>query len=254
MDPEGARQAERLKERWETLARSPYREFFVASHAGWRDPARREAQARQDAAVLLTAFDDSRLARSRTLEIGCGSGRLARVIAPRCAEYVGVDISPTMAAAAARACSGLRARILVGDGAALPPELNGERFDLVYSVAVFIHVEAPILRSYLESVARHLAPDGQFRFQALLDPRDPTGYAAPEGFGGSIDDAPPESSPTVARAGDLEIAPEAAALLGDDYMGRRYAVRELRELVAERFPRFALYRLDPLFGYVVASL
>ncbi|HKC77611.1 MAG TPA: class I SAM-dependent methyltransferase, partial [Gaiellaceae bacterium] len=54
----------------------------------------------------------------RTLDLGCGEGRLARDLAALGHDVVGVDASPTMIAAARAAAPGLE--LHVADAAALP--------------------------------------------------------------------------------------------------------------------------------------
>ena len=63
----------------------------------------------------------------RTLEVGCGEGRVARDLAARGHRVVALDASPTLAAAAAAADPA--GRYLAADAAALP--FPDESFDLV---------------------------------------------------------------------------------------------------------------------------
>jgi SAM-dependent methyltransferase len=81
-----------LKRQWDARARSPARDFFVASIPGWDDPEHWHAQARLDVASLLHDVPDRTAAGFDVLEIGCGVGRLAAELAPRCRTYTGVDV------------------------------------------------------------------------------------------------------------------------------------------------------------------
>lgn len=45
--------AETLKQEWEACARSPYRDFYVASHPGWDQSSAWDQQAGTDAARVL---------------------------------------------------------------------------------------------------------------------------------------------------------------------------------------------------------
>src|SRR5262245_50878197 len=94
-----------MKAEWERRARSPSREFFVASHEGWDTEAGRERQAQHDAGLFLTGVDFQTAKTQDALELGCGSGRLVPYIAPRFRTYTGFDISKTMLEAAARRCA-----------------------------------------------------------------------------------------------------------------------------------------------------
>jgi SAM-dependent methyltransferase len=259
----------RLRRAWSARASSPWREFFVASHPDWRDPARRTAQARQDLAFLLNGLAPEKLAAAEALEIGCGSGRLAVELAPRVRGYSGFDIAPAMVEVARRNLAGVaNARFALGDGASVPAELRDRRYDLVFSLAVLIHVPESVFRSYLGAMRAATAPGGQVRFQVLADPRDPDGYASPpppEPIAAPDAEAPPTpAAPAAAQAEDAApIVEEALAqtraepssdeLAGEDYLGPRYPIAALRAAVAAEFSHFTIYRVDPLFAYVVAE-
>jgi ubiquinone/menaquinone biosynthesis C-methylase UbiE len=62
----------------------------------------------------------------RTLEVGCGEGRVSRLLRQLGHQVIGVDASPVMVGAARSHPAGVPA--LVGDAAALP--FGGETFDL----------------------------------------------------------------------------------------------------------------------------
>src|SRR5262245_34043891 len=85
-----------LKRDWERRARSPSRDFFVASHPGWNDPVQWAARARIEAGALLLGMDDAALRKGHMLEIGCGVGRLAQPYLERVKSYTGIDIAEGM--------------------------------------------------------------------------------------------------------------------------------------------------------------
>jgi SAM-dependent methyltransferase len=113
--------------------------------------------------------------RPRVLDLGCGIGRVAAAVAPEAAEVLGLDLSPSMVAAArARhgaapglgfaTCSG---RDLAGIADAV--------FELVLAVDVFPYlVQAGLDGAMLAEAARVLRPGGQL---AILN------YAYGEGNG-----------------------------------------------------------------------
>jgi SAM-dependent methyltransferase len=74
---------------------------------------------------------------ARTLEIGCGEGRVARDLADRGYAVTGLDIAPSLVAAAADADP--RPEFVVGDAAALP--FADGAFDLVVSYNSLIDVD-----------------------------------------------------------------------------------------------------------------
>jgi SAM-dependent methyltransferase len=117
----------------------------------------------------------------RVLDVGCGVGRWSCRLAARGAHVTGIDISPTMIAAARRRTAAEdcapRCRFEVQDLAALAA---GEKFDLVLSVTVLQHiVDAAALRMALGRMAGHLARHGRL---VLLE-------AAPERYAPHCDSA-----------------------------------------------------------------
>ncbi|MFF3851106.1 class I SAM-dependent methyltransferase [Streptomyces sp. NPDC002328] len=93
------------------------------------DHGLRAADTRAAWASLLTAWLPS--APADVLDVGCGTGSLAELIAAAGHRVTGVDLSPRMIQRARSkvAASGLRGRFLVGD-AALPPT-GDEKFDVL---------------------------------------------------------------------------------------------------------------------------
>lgn len=93
----------------------------------------------------------------RVLEIGCGMGRL---IVPLADQYPGawfIGFDPSFS---------LLGRFdhlprNVGRTATLP----GERFDYIYSMLVFQHIDSDEKRKYIDYAFDHLNPGGRFRFQ-----------------------------------------------------------------------------------------
>jgi SAM-dependent methyltransferase len=92
----------------------------------------------------------------RTLDLGCGEGRLARDLVALGHDVVGVDLSPAMIAAAREAAPEME--LHVADAAALPFE-DGS-FDLV--VAFMSLQDADDLRGSIREAGRVLTPGGRF--------------------------------------------------------------------------------------------
>ncbi|GGQ02359.1 class I SAM-dependent methyltransferase [Streptosporangium pseudovulgare] len=90
-----------------------------------------------------------------TLDLGCGEGRVTRELAERGHRVTGVDVSPTLVAAAHRAGGG--GRYLVADAAALPFD-DGE-FDLVIAYNSLMDVDD--LPGSVREAGRVLAPGGR---------------------------------------------------------------------------------------------
>lgn len=91
----------------------------------------------------------------RTLDLGCGEGRVGRLLAERGHRVTGVDASPTLARLALDA--GGYEEVLEADAAALP--LPGAAFDLV--VAFMSLQDIDDLPGALSEAARVLEPDGR---------------------------------------------------------------------------------------------
>jgi SAM-dependent methyltransferase len=99
----------------------------------------------------------------RVLDLGTGGGHLIAVLRLRrpAAEFVGVDISPTMLAAArTRFADDPRVVIREHDLSAPLPAVG--RFDAVVSAFAIHHLEHPRKRTLLEEIFRCLASGGLF--------------------------------------------------------------------------------------------
>lgn len=96
---------------------------------------------------------------TRVLEVGCGTGAIARMLAqdPRVREVVGVDPSPLLVAKARHLAVGeKRLRFDVADGTAL--SFGASSFDTVILHRVLSHVPRP--EQVLDEAARVLRPGG----------------------------------------------------------------------------------------------
>jgi ubiquinone/menaquinone biosynthesis C-methylase UbiE len=111
-----------------------------------------------------------RPAGRRALDFGCGVGRLSAALAEHVDEVIGVDISPTMLAAARRLDrSGGRCRFVLSDATDLP-FLDDGWADIVYSSLVLQHLPRRLARGYLREFARVLAADGVAIIQVASRP------------------------------------------------------------------------------------
>ncbi|MBW8876768.1 MAG: class I SAM-dependent methyltransferase [Acidobacteria bacterium] len=101
----------------------------------------------------------------RTLEIGCGIGRMQAALAPRVAEAHGIDISPRMIEAARRRCADLpNVHLAVSSGRDLAG-FDAESLDLVLAVDSFPYIfqAGPALaEAHFHEAARVLRPGGDF--------------------------------------------------------------------------------------------
>ncbi len=159
------------------VAPDRYKEF-----GAWMGKLADEKHARQLTQKFLPALDDGKIAAAlergaRVLDLGCGEGTAARIIAAAfpAAEVVGVDISEASVAAARShpdATSLQNLQFRVGDASNLvahAPELAGQ-FDLVLSFDA-IH-DLPDPSSAMGTARALLTPDGIF---AMVDIRAQSG-------------------------------------------------------------------------------
>lgn len=95
------------------------------------------------------------------LEIGCGVGRLATVLAPSCHTWTGCDVSPRMLEYAARRLDGVpNVRFVEVTGYDLQP-VGSESVDAVYCTVVFMHLTEWDRYGYVEEAYRILRPGGR---------------------------------------------------------------------------------------------
>jgi ubiquinone/menaquinone biosynthesis C-methylase UbiE len=92
----------------------------------------------------------------RILDLGCGKGRFARILAARGARVVGLDVSESMLAAADGAGLGR----VIGSARRLPFRNAG--FDAAIAVEVFEHLEPQAIDAACDELRRVLRPGGLF--------------------------------------------------------------------------------------------
>ena len=95
------------------------------------------------------------------LEIGCGVGRVGKHLAPRCARWIGCDVSPNMLKFAAERLRDLpNVEFIELAGNDLRPIADGS-IDVVYSTVVFMHLESWDRYAYVKEAQRVLRPGGK---------------------------------------------------------------------------------------------
>jgi SAM-dependent methyltransferase len=109
----------------------------------------------------------------QALDVGCGTGSFARLLAGRCDRVLGIDLSPRMVAVA-RARSGGHPNIdyLVAD--ATTWQFPRSRFDCVASIAAAHHLP---LTPLLERLGEAVAPGGTLLVLDIYRPRSPADLA-----------------------------------------------------------------------------
>ena len=143
---------------WNSLAGSKRDAYLVVS--GYTDEDQFHADA-EDTVDILRETVGVR-ADDVFLEIGCGVGRVGRVLSPFVKEWVGCDVSSKMLRLAGRRLLGLpKARLQEISGYDLQP-IPDASVDVVYTTVVFMHLEEWDRYNYVLEAKRVLKPGGRF--------------------------------------------------------------------------------------------
>ena len=160
-----------MREFWNARAREDAY-YFVDT----RQPYRRSDHDRfWDAAQLVDhVLDGLGVALEpgdRVLEIGCGLGRITRVLAARVARVVALDVSDEMLERARELNPQLgNVDWVLGDGSTLAP-LGDSTLDACVTLVVLQHIPDPqITLSYVRELGRVLRPGGWAALQVSDDP------------------------------------------------------------------------------------
>jgi SAM-dependent methyltransferase len=147
--------------------------FFVDNRLDYRKPDldRFWRGGEEDLDKLLAALGVAVRSDDSVVEIGCGVGRLTRVLAARAADVRALDVSQRMLDVAQEHNGGLaNVTWLLGDGASLTG-VDAASADACVSHVVFQHVPDPeITLSYVREMGRVLRPGGWAAFQISNDP------------------------------------------------------------------------------------
>jgi ubiquinone/menaquinone biosynthesis C-methylase UbiE len=182
--------------------------YFVDNTRTYRDAdvERFWAQGRRNLEALLGAVGAELRPGDVVLDIGCGVGRLTRVLAEQAAHVHAIDVSAEMLDQARE----LNAHLTNvtwhhGDGTTLHP-IEDDSVDAIVSHVVFQHIPDPeITLGYVREMGRVLKPGGWAAFQISNDPdlhrvrvglrerlmaavgRAPKGQDEPEWLGSAVD-------------------------------------------------------------------
>jgi SAM-dependent methyltransferase len=148
--------------------------FFVDNRMayGRADLERFWANGERELDALLVALGETIDASADVIEIGCGVGRLTRVISARARSVRALDVSERMLELAKRHNPHLaNVDWLLGDGSSLAG-IESQSGHACISHVVFQHIPDPeITLSYVREIGRVLKPGGWAAFQISNDPR-----------------------------------------------------------------------------------
>ncbi|MDX2187058.1 MAG: class I SAM-dependent methyltransferase [Opitutaceae bacterium] len=107
--------------------------------------------------IGLTPFDI-------ILEIGCGVGRVGKLLAPQCIHWIGTDISSGMIGHARKRLEGLDNVTLIELSGVGLREIYSNSLDVVYCTIVFMHLYEWDRYTYVAEAFRTLRPGGRCFF------------------------------------------------------------------------------------------
>ena len=145
--------------------------YFVDSRQAYRSPDPERFWTGEEAVDLLLGGLGVQLAGTEVaLEIGCGLGRITRILSARAKCVVALDISEEMLARAREYNADLdNVEWLLGDGVSLTGVPDGS-VDACVSVVVLQHMPDPSLTlGYVREVGRALRPGGWAALQVSND-------------------------------------------------------------------------------------
>jgi SAM-dependent methyltransferase len=155
-------QEQRMQADWDARAREDARHYIAT---GESRGVLFELSGCRDTYRMLEDQHEWLRPEMRTLEIGCGIGRLMQYFARIFAEAHGIDVSPEMIARGREYLKHVpNAHLHLGDGRTLAG-IADESFDFVVSYVAFAHVPSKeVLRSYVKEAWRVLKRGGRIKY------------------------------------------------------------------------------------------
>ncbi len=174
-----------MRDFWDRrAAEDPF--YFVDNRLryGHADPAVFWARGERELAELLDSVQAGLRTSDDVVEIGCGVGRMTRLLAQRARSVRAVDISPRMLELAREHGRELdNVEYLLGDGVSLRG-IEDASADACVSHVVFQHIPDPqITLGYVREIGRVLRPGGWAAFQISNDHRIHRRRTGLEGLG-----------------------------------------------------------------------
>jgi SAM-dependent methyltransferase len=161
---------EEMRRFWNARAREDAF-YFVDTRQPYKAPRpERFWQANELVDYFLEGLQTAIAPTDVVLEIGCGLGRVTRILAARAAEVYALDVSDEMLRRARELSPGLaNVRWVLGDGVSLAV-LDDASVDACVSVVVLQHVPREVTLGYVRELGRVLRPGGWAALQVSDDP------------------------------------------------------------------------------------
>jgi SAM-dependent methyltransferase len=169
---------EQMQRDWDARARENPRFYVDTRKRDWPDGEFFQSGEQTAAEEILTDLPNicrgKDPKRMHVLEIGCGAGRVTRVLARLFGQVYAVDISGEMVRQARAALADLEnVHIYQNSGKDLDV-LGNQRFDFAFSSLVFQHIPShAVIESYVRAVRRRLRRECLFKFQVQGEYHDP---------------------------------------------------------------------------------
>jgi SAM-dependent methyltransferase len=161
-----------MRDFWDDRAREDAF-YFVDNRQPYRqtDEPRFWKEGERDLDTLLGTLDLAVAPTDRVLDVGCGVGRLTRVLAQRAAHVTALDVSPEMLTLAQEHNPRLdNVEWVLGDGETLTG-IEDASMDAVVSHVVLQHIPSvKVQLGYIAEFARVLKSDGWAAFGLSTDP------------------------------------------------------------------------------------
>jgi len=155
---------------WQTLgARNPFGVILTGADYAPRDwdAAAFFKTGESDVAHVIAVLAEiaPELPRRTALDFGCGVGRITRGLAVPFARVTGVDVAPSMIAAARQLNAAFPNCEFRVNRAGHLRAFDDGAFDFVYSRLVLQHIPPRAATRYIAELVRVLAPNGELMFQ-----------------------------------------------------------------------------------------
>ena len=151
------------------LARSEYKKVWSALSTTEEQAKLHVIGVTEEAALQATGEETLRFLQDSVgirkedvvLEIGCGIGRVGKVVAPLCRKWIGCDVASNMLALAAERLKDLSNVELVEVPGYNLSGIADASVDVVYCTVVFMHLESWDRYNYISEAFRVLRPRGR---------------------------------------------------------------------------------------------
>jgi ubiquinone/menaquinone biosynthesis C-methylase UbiE len=162
---------QKMREEWDERARTNARHYIQTAHDVWEDREFfRSGEINVANEVMPEMHRICRGDRSpldlSMVEIGCGEGRMTRMLARFFGHVTAIDVSSEMIQRAKSNLQGFdNVSLIHGDGSTLAP-IGDQTQDFAFSSIVFQHIPSlEVISSYCREVCRVLRPGSLFKFQ-----------------------------------------------------------------------------------------